>query len=280
MSDTKSSVFLENFVQQLHGNKELLRFLSDQWNKTDTSLRRPLKPTEFLSPKRELTHIHFSWFLSYLSTLPKESVQPFLSVMTPTQAQGISKQLGVPVKPVKLPYCSRLFLLSVLKKELKIKPSYPDYLLPPTPLSSLLDISWKHLIYLVDFLSVYDLVYEMKQIIDKKQILQIKDSLTKDQQKFFDFASKTPVKWYPPKLGLATWNGSKQALRSLLHQRGLKRLAYGIKHLDELTKWHLIHRLDVGRAKVIQQGLKEKIDEKVLPLFAQQVEKVLEIINK
>jgi hypothetical protein len=278
--ESRHLVFLENLIQQLHGNKDLLHVMSDEWQKSGASLRNPLKPSQFLSPKRELMHVHFSWFLPYLEPLTKESIQPFLSVLTPTQAHGLSTYLEIPIKPVKLPYFSRLFLQSLLRKSIDADNACPFFLLAPNSLSGLLDISWKHLIYLVDFLGIYDLTYEMKQIIDKKKIQEITSALTKDQRKFLEFVSKTPIKWYPPKLGLVSWNGDRSLLRTQLHQRGLKRLAYGVKHLDADTKWHLIHRFDVGRAKVLKEAFKETLDEKTQQIFVGQVEKVLEIVSK
>lgn len=60
-------------------------------------------------------------------------------------------------------------------------------------------------------------------------------------------------------------------MNHLLHYRGLLRLAKGVIKEDSSFKWHLLHRLDIGRAKIIQKELYKKQDLSLVSYFKNQV---------
>lgn len=278
----KSGVFLEALIEKLHGNRDLFKYCSDAWNSAHQSSASHVELVlpALLSPKYALNRVHFSWFMDYLKLFPSETVQAFLTVLTPTQSRGLSQQLNIPIKPIKLPYFSRLFLLSLLKQHLKDEEILPLSLIPTHPFNQLIDLPWKYLVHMIDLLGIYDLAAEMKVIIDNKVISHVRSALSIDQQKFLDYVSKTAIKWYSPKIGMKQLAGDPKILCSQIHQRGLIRFAHALRRLSESTKWHIIHKLDVGRAEVVKKTLKGPLDDKAIDILTHQMENVLGMMKK
>ena len=82
---------------------------------------------------------------------------------------------------------------------------------------------------------------------------------------------KQPVKWVSPKLNLAGWKGDKKTLDYLMHERGLIRLGHAISDEDPHFRFYLLHRLDTGRAKLVQKASQERMEAPVVASIKRQV---------
>lgn len=189
-----------------------------------------------------------------------------VSVLTPTQKCGLQH---IQKKP--LTFFLHPFLINYLKQQIEPKELIDEMLLPPSTCNILLQLTHVQLVHMIDLLSMYDLCSDLKQIVDKVLLQKVSRVLSKEQLHFLNSCSKQPMKWMPPKLGLLAWDGSAKQLHDLLHYRGLFRLARGLVQEDASYRWHLLHRLDTGRAKIIQKELDKKQDLFFTAYFKNQV---------
>jgi hypothetical protein len=223
------------------------------------------------SPLQWSVRMHYSWFSDTIQTYPQKVKALFLGALTPLQAEGLRQTLSLAgLRPAASPFL-RPFLMNILHKTLQEPDLLSEELLPPSALNCLLNLERKYLFHLADLLGLHDLAADLRQVVDKELLKKIEAVLTEEQVHFLHACSKQQLKWVPPKLGLLAWDGSKKQLNHLLHYRGLIRLAKAIIQEDPDFKWHLLHRLDTGRAKIIQKEFYQKQDPALVPYFKNQV---------
>lgn len=196
-----------------------------------------------------LESIHWSWIAPVLQPYSLREQRLYLSALTPATADRISSFLDIPVARDELTKPAKTYLRQVLMKEiagahLQILP--PEFL-PSSKLNKLLLLNKKDLIRIIDFLSLYDLSIEFRQIVETKILKKIYSFLT-DEQKAFLQQITTASEANPfGKLGLDRWDGTAETLRMLLHKRGLTRLSAALQTQDPDLVWTLCHKLDSGR---------------------------------
>lgn len=271
---SQDKAFLHVLLHHSSRGGSLLRYfpedLSDEMQRWPSPLAYNFQ--KILSQHDWLNSIHFSWFIAPLSTLSLETKQLFLSLLEKQQAMQLSRKLEVGLKPPSYSPFIRPFLMEELKKKIfqGVEVIDKDYL-PPSELNDLLTLSKNQFMNLVDLLGVYDLSADLRQIVEKELLSKIYHSLSNEQLQFLHYCSRQPVKWISPKIGLASWDGSKGILQRILHGRGLYRLARALFDEDESLKWRLIHQLDIGRAKVMEKVFRQKQDPFLIPYFKNQV---------
>ena len=269
----QAQALLKSLLSNSGRVEELLRFLpSDLAQEISRAENvQTFNPTIAFSPIQWSLPIHYSWFSEAIKGCPKTVQDLFLGTLTPEQAQGILAMLSLHAVVRPASSFLRPFLLDFLRKTIEEPDLLSQEHLPPSLLNPLLYLERKRLIHIVDILGVYDLAADLRQVVDKELLRKIEAALTKEQIHFLHYFSKQPLKWISPKLGLLAWDGTKKQLNHLLHYRGLIRLAKSIVQEDQSFKWHLLHRLDTGRAKIIQKELYQKQDPALIPYFKNQV---------
>lgn len=254
-------------------SEELLQFLPRVQQEAIQALP-PLKefnPMTLLSVEEWSKPIHFSWFSHTIKDYPPAAQALFLGVLPPPQMKGVQVMLSLQSPPKPITPFLRPFILDLLRKNMQEGDLVSEQYLPHSSLNCLLQIERKHLIETADFLGLYDLAADLRQVVDKELLGKIYRALKPQQLHFLHYCSKQPIKWVSAKLGLQAWDGSKAQLNHLLHYRGLIRLAKAICQEDSSFKWHLLHHLDTGRAKIIQKELYQKQDPALVTYFKNQV---------
>ncbi|MCC5831961.1 MAG: hypothetical protein JJU12_02840 [Chlamydiales bacterium] len=228
--------------------------------------------SKLLSQKKWVETIHFSWFYEPLKPLKPETTQLFLSLLPQKKAAEVGKMLSLPLKKVSYSPFMRPFLMDEFKRKIQrgVEVVSVDHL-PPSDCNLLLNLNKKELLNLIDLLGVHDLSADLRQVVDKEMLRKIYAALSSEQLRFLHYCTKQPMKWISPKLGLPSWDGSKEKLRRMLHGRGLIRLGRALFDEDESFKWHLLHRLDIGRAQIIEKILRQKQEVTLLGYFKNQV---------
>lgn len=252
--------------------RELIHFFSPR---TTEKLQKSTPPStndlsSLFSLNKWLSLIHYSWLYLPLEQMPKETRPLFFSVLPSFQLKGLAVMFKEELKSEPTSQFMAGFLLHHLKEKVHEKEILEEPLLPFSKMNTLLTLSKAALINLIDLLGVYDLAAELRHIVDKELLGKIHASLTQQQLQFLHYASKQMMKWVPPKLNLGSWDGSGHLAR-LLHQRGLIRLGKAILDEHESFRWHLLHRLDTGRANVILKTFTQKQDRSLTPYFKEQV---------
>ncbi|MBI3901269.1 MAG: hypothetical protein HY324_03850 [Chlamydiia bacterium] len=192
--------------------------------------------------------IHWSWYLLRLERYTKEEQKLFLSILPQQTRNRLNQEIGLPPLP---PATLKTPLKKYLEKELihQMAPHIlPPSFLPLSSLNGLLQLSKKHLVHLIDLLSLFDLVIELKQIVETKTLRKIYSFLSEEEKKFLKMIAPTNT---PSHLPWEGWDGTKQSFRHLLHKRGLKKLKIALTGMEGDLLWYLAHLLDVGRGSFL-----------------------------
>lgn len=258
--------------------KEFYRFLSPSIVEKiqEIPFKEKVDVSHLFSSQRWIETIHYSWFLPFLESLQRNILPTFLSLFPADEKFELKKLLKMDAEKKPAGFL-RTYLLNLMFNNLGVEKVLPIDLLPFSDLNSLISLSKKEVILLIDLLGIYDLAYEMRQIVDKNLINKVHGALSREELLFLSFASKQSFKWIPPKLNIASWDGDTKKLKTLLHYRGLSRLAQGSILEDENFKWHLSHLLDIGRGKALLKLYAGKYDPAMIPYFKGQV---LDIVKR
>jgi hypothetical protein len=268
----QGQALLSYLLQTSRRKEDLLRFIPAHVAEEvqSISIDQGSLPSLQLSVQHWADSIHYTWFVEPIRTFPIRVQELFVHALTPLQREGVRKILSLPETSTELSPFVRSFLLYLWKKKLESPDLLAEGLLPRSPLNCLLLLSRKQLLQLVNFLGLYDLADDMRQVVDKNLLRKLHHSLSSEQLHFLQYCSKQPVKWRSPKLGLANWDGSQKQLDHLLHYRGLIRLAKALIQEEKSFIWHVLHRFDVGRAEIVQKEISRKQDLSLVPYFRNQ----------
>lgn len=205
------------------------------------------------SPTDFLARIHYSWLLKPFKELSPDMQSFVLSSLTKEQAQGLCKFLGVPFKPLPIKNCFNEYFLNEFCRHLQLDKLTPLAYLPETSLTPLGRCSKQELVELIDFLGLFDLAGEIRQIVDKKLLEQIYTCLSKKKQLYLRTTLHQIDKLNTPKLGLDALNGDCKKIEIVLHRRGLIRLALALVPLHPDFVWYIHRILDTGRSNLLKK---------------------------
>jgi hypothetical protein len=271
---------LKAFLSQCEPEKKraLERFLPEAEQillKELPDLTTPISPEPF-NHHKEIERVHWSWFLPTLKTYTEEEQKLFLSSLSLTSAKNLAKALEIQlsaseITPVAKSYLRQILLHSLISANNRL---LPVAYLPKTPLGFLLNLSKKELTHLIDFLSLYDLSAELRQIVETKILKKIYSFLSEEEKKFLKTITMNKDPFSLGRIGMDRWDGSEESFRQLLHRRGLIRLSTALsgQHLDFI--WYVSHQLDIGRGAILfklsqgpaNQGVTDSIIRQIIEL--------------
>ena len=268
----KGGIMLGGLLFRFHSEegRALYRYLpaKERVQMETLSVPKDLQFGQLFSADKWMEPLHYSWFAAFLETLPPALL---LATLPRKQGEALAKTLrSIPEKKSLSPFL-RTYLSSYLKDLMQKNAVLPTAHLPPSDLNDLFSLSKPELLHLIDLLGIHDLAAELRHVVDKMVLTKIYGVLTQEQRHFCHYCSKQPMPWVPPKLNITAWDNEKRSLNILLHQRGLFRLAKALTLEDPSMRWHLCHRLDVGRGQIVIKHMKEKYDPALIPYFKNQV---------
>lgn len=268
----------------------VFRRLIERWNKS--SFIRYLLPPEqekvqsltsskddpfahALTIDERLKGIHYSWMITFLEPFAENDKALILSSLEKTQAEKLKKHFKMKEKVFPLKKKGKQYLAEALYHWLisDQKEFLPIEFLPQHPLNPLLNLSKRELQTLVDYLGLHDLALEVKHVIKADQIKKIQKVLNKGEQEYLknQIKKKEPISF--ARLNLDGWNGDGEKLKAILHHRGFNRLAKALFGCHPSLLWHLGHRLDTGRTKILRKFFTDiKNDEARSTLINQALE--------
>ena len=263
---------LKALIERSPHGEELLQY----FNEAERTALEPIQKEErgawsFLRPFEWIELIHFSWYLYVLEEVPFDIQNLFLSLLSKNKIKSMQKYVPQ-ISPTPIPSLfMRIFVANYLKKKMQPSGIKEIDFLPRYALNVLLKLSKFELEQLANFLGVYDLAADLKQIVDTSLLKKVYDVLDRTQMKLLQYFSRQPIRVGLPKMGLQSWDGTQKQLGSLLHQRGLHRIGMAISDADPSFKWHLLHHLDIGRARIIQKVTDQKYDPSQISYFQSQL---------
>ena len=233
-----------------------------------------------LSPEEILQKVHYSWLKPEIEKWPSPIREMIVLSLPEPQISKLLPLCGTSAGMS--PSSSSLtkkFMLSQFYAKLGYKEILPAACLPISPLSPLIEWKKERLIELLDLLSMYDLVAEVRQMIDKNQVMRLQNALSPLQRIFLRSLLPQKEKVTGTPLKLKDWNGVPQQLQQLLQKRGIARIGKALcgQHPDFL--WHLTHILDIGRGNLIASCYSTNSFPGVTPALVQQVVNVMNFLN-
>lgn len=263
--------------------KQLLDHLPIARQQTLAALPSPSQdPTAGFTPFSDLLgRIHFSWFTPYLRSLTENDIRLFISCLPDEQSRGLKKALFLTSALIPLSSMGKDFLQQrLLEKLLEDQTALlPPECIPDTPLFPLLELSFSELLRLIDLIGLHDLAVEIRQIIDTTKIKKIYSLLNEAQQNYLRTLtqSKEPVTF--KRIAIQKWDGNPEELHSIIHQRGINRLAKALYEADESLTWYLSHRLDQERGAALLKLRTSLEHPKAYSVLANQILDAMNILK-
>ena len=224
------------------------------------------------STEEQLNGIHYSWYSSFLRTLPENEMRLFISCLNEEQAKGLKKTLRLSNQLPELTPIARRFFEQRLFEAIKndIVP-LPISCLPYSELNILLEFDQEKMNVLIDHLGLHDLAIELRFIIETSKLKQIYSSLNEKEQRYLKalLHQKEAVSF--KKMGLDKWDGNTEHLRQMIQQRGINRLAKALYGQDPSLIWYLCHRIDTEKAGLLQKFCAPLEHPKAVQVLAQQI---------
>lgn len=206
----------------------------------------------FKSTESMLAEVHYSWIADKLKETPREKTLFFLSSLPKETVDKLKPLIGIQDSVPQVQETARKFLRKELLKELLEEDHLPVAYTPKNSLKPLAALSKAKLVEVIDFLGLYDLAEEMKKIVDTHLLRKFSETLGKRQKAFIkECMQKKDVILAPP-FPLYDWNGEAKELAKRLHKKGLIRLSKALSGEDPRFVWHITHKLDTGRGKLLE----------------------------
>ena len=254
---------------------QLEKFLSAEAQTTlaDTPLTTANPFEQKLSLEERLSHVHYTWFLPFLDPFSTHDKAYLIAALDEHSIKQLSQFYKIEDHDIILSPFAKKFVLNTLFQNLTSNQTafIPSEYLPDNALNALLNMPKSDLVALIDYLGLYDLSKEIKRIVQASQIKTIQETLSKTQIQFLrEIAKHKDALTFTP-LGLDKWDGDLDNLKKVLHHRGLNRLAKALFGSHPSLLWHITHRLDTGRAKVLKKLCRDIRNEKAKETLVHQV---------
>lgn len=222
-----------------------------------------------------LEHIHWSWFIPLIKSFPIREQRLFLRAINVSAQKNLGKTIKLTPSPEKITQTTIAFLRQTLLRSVAMDDLLPINCLPPSPLNLLLKIEKKKLTQLIDFLSLYDLSSELRQIVETKILKKIYSFLSEDEKKFLKLTAGHKEPYPSARISLDKWDGTKKSLRLTLHRIGLARLGAALSGQDPDLIWYVCHQLDSGRGKALEKLCVKEAIPGVSQWLAEQMKELL-----
>jgi hypothetical protein len=232
----------------------LMRYLTDEKQSVIASLKLFKDPTRgFESLSSTLSRIHPSWIAPVLRSMPEGEIRLFISALDEQTSQSVKNLLRFSGEKTKLTEIGKLYLQKILYQKIATTSLLPIECLPESPLNSLIDLRSADLIALTDFLGLHDLAIEMRQIVDKRKLSLIQESLSPSEKAYLSILVQSRESVTFTRMGLLNWQGDKEVLKQLIQQRGVNRLAKALSLQNSSLVWYVVHKMDSERGLLLMK---------------------------
>jgi hypothetical protein len=282
--EAQESLFFNVLVNRYHA-QDAATFLSTLPQNTLQSLKdHPTSSSDTIAglrlPDQTFTHMHYSWLVPVLRQ-EKKFLQPLLvACLSDKQQQGICRQLQIPTPKPKLSKVVQRYLLRYLTTQMGITQIIPRAYLPANPLTPLASLSREQLILLIDYLGLRDLAEALRPIVDNRLLQAIHRCLKPAELQLVRAYLHQRDTLKVAKLNFSTWDGQRDSLRLMYHQRGLARLAKALAGQSPDLLWHISRHLDQKRAKFLESLTEAKDSTAVTQTLILHVVAILDFLQR
>lgn len=280
----KSSMMLRLLLNRFHKGAQdtILKALPEEESQKVLSV--PIDSSDIqaalTAPLDMLENVHYSWIVPKLQELPPNTLPFILALMPQPQASKIGEILSIKDSIAPLSSPMKRFILQQLSHLIEFNDTLPVAYIPKTEMTHLAELKKHELVDLIDFMGLYDLSEELHQIVDKKLLENVYQSLTHRKQVYLRQCLRSKEKLVTNRLNLEHWDGDSEKLMKLLHHRGLVRLGYALSGQHRDLVWHITHILDTGRGEKLERYINEKEIPAVTQALREQIHNVIEFFKK
>jgi hypothetical protein len=284
--NTASWIAFRDLLEKGGPNKKmaLLRYISDEEREKLSEVPLPSRdPFSYaISMQERVCAIHYSWLITFLEPFSEKDKIKILSALEPTQAEKLKNHFKIedPLETLS-PHTERFLLRSIYEWLVSEQKEFiPLEFLPSHPLNPILDLSKSSIQHLVDFLGLHDLSLELKKVVKTDQIKKIQKALSKVQRDYLKnlLKGKEPVSF--ARLNLDGWDGNEEQLKKILHHRGFNRLSKALFGCHPSLMWHITHRLDTGRTKILRKFFTDINNDQAQEALTNQIVDLIPLIRQ
>ena len=248
--------------------------------KTPVLSRNPFESVLLIEER--LNEIHYSWLIPFLEPFAEMDKLTIVSAAPPLLAKKLHTHFTMDEDLKEVSSLAKHFIQESIYKWVITdeKEFLPVEFLPDHPLLPLLYLTKSELQTLVDFLGLHDIATEISQVIQSEQIKKIERSLSKNQLSYLKglLKKKEPVSF--ARLNLDQWDGNEDKLKKILHHRGFNRLAKALFGCHPALLWHISHKFDVGRSKILRKFFTDINNNKAQESLINQILELISSIKK
>lgn len=275
--ESSDSIFKSFLLSAPLETRDKLTALLSETEKERLALIQGREITKASNPCLNLDHIHWSWLLPSLKTYSPKEQKIFVSALPHGMQTNLMNELGFtpplpPIQKIAADFLKEALLNHLVGHQSRLLPI--DYI-PFSPFNQLLTFSKTQFLILIDSLSLYDLAFEIKHILNTKILKKIYAFLSLPQKRFLKLIAQNKDLYPLSRLGISQWNGQEASLSILLHKKGLARLGAGLHGQDENLTWHVCHLLDVGRGNALFKCIAKQVPKEISHGILLQIEDIL-----
>jgi hypothetical protein len=220
------------------------------------------------------------WFASLDLTWIKPTLESFPKELQEVYKKAFPKELSE--TPEATPFLNKRlqeFLLDYLHRKWNEQEVKPKELLAQTELSNLLAKTHDELLEIIDLLSMYDLVEEMRHVVDKKLLQAVLQHLSTTQQHYLRVLLRQKSRQQPSTLSIKELMREGKKFSHELHKFGLQKFTLALSGLDDDFIWHLTHLLDLNRAKFLKNLIQKQEVPNSTRLAKMQVQHIIQFLK-
>ncbi|SPN73939.1 hypothetical protein C10C_0796 [Chlamydia serpentis] len=227
-----------------------------------------------------LPTVHPSWIATAMKDFPLEIQSQLLSWLPDLLVQEVLPLLsGIPVAKRRCAPFGAFYLLDMLSKKIRPLGITEEIFLPASSANAILYYTGPLKITLINCLGLYSIAKELKNVLDKVVIEKVKSVLNPTEKLFLAYCQSHPMKHLKTTNFLTSWSSDLE-LRQFIHKQGLEFLGKALTKENASFLWYFLRRLDVGRAYVIEQTLKEELEHPYVEYFKFRLEQCMKILIK
>lgn len=239
------------------------------------------RPDELLNAHhRLLSKIHYSWLVPAIQKLNGPLQAHVIAQMPEPSRSKLAQHFQIAELPERLhPFLREVLVHKVISRLGEESHIHPQ-LVESGTFSDLEPLTKHQLLDVIDCLGVHDIALEIKQIVDKRKLAKVIETLTPLQKAFLKSAVHERAVWNSTPVGLENWAGDRKNLLRTLHKRGIARFGIALQGADPEFRRLILLKLDTGRAGRLEQVFEEQHPEKAVQTCEKQLRKAIEFVTR
>lgn len=215
----------------------------------------------------QLAKIHPSHFIEAMRHLGSEDRHYYISPLPKPSQEFLTNHFKDSFSPYNLPpRLNQLAAEQLLEITFGKEKPIPLSFLPDEKLSFLAKATHKDLLTLCQNLGLFDVVIEIRKIIQSALLKQLETAFTLEELTFLRDIHNYQKGVQLGEMGLKNFTGNRAELRDIILNRGLHRLSLALFGSSKYLLWHILHIFSLDEAAKLK-GFQTKAKSTASPDF-------------